>query len=147
MGRRGCIICGETRTIEATDNRGNKYQGCPNCRIKSLAEIEAMGSPMASDSPNPPMPLADAIARLRGHTRQPRPSRFDSRDREALSVVLDGVEKMRAALVDIAEYPRCQYKDGQADSMQYRSGIEDGHRCSAGVARDALAAYDAGTKP
>ncbi len=30
---KGCPGCGGTRTIEATDNHGNKYQGCPNCIV------------------------------------------------------------------------------------------------------------------
>ena len=37
-----CIGCGGTRTVDAVDNFGNAYKGCPNCRLKSAKEIAAM---------------------------------------------------------------------------------------------------------
>ena len=40
--RKGCIGCGGTRTVDAVDNFGNPYKGCPNCRLKSAKEIAAM---------------------------------------------------------------------------------------------------------
>lgn len=51
MPRRGCVNCGGPCTVDAVDNSGNRYKGCPNCRVKSLDEIAAMTAPKP---PGPP---------------------------------------------------------------------------------------------
>ncbi len=37
--RKGCWVCGGTRTINAVDNHGKPYQACATCRIMSLPDI------------------------------------------------------------------------------------------------------------
>lgn len=49
--RRGCANCGGPCTVDAVDNFGNPYKGCPNCRVKSLNDIAVM---TASKPPEPP---------------------------------------------------------------------------------------------
>lgn len=36
------MICGGTKTVEATDNFGKKYRGCAVCRLLTEAEIAAL---------------------------------------------------------------------------------------------------------
>jgi hypothetical protein len=36
------MICGGTKTVEATDNFGNTYRGCAVCRLLTEAEIAAL---------------------------------------------------------------------------------------------------------
>jgi hypothetical protein len=38
----GCCSCGAKCTLDCVDNFGQPYKGCPNCRILSLGEIEAI---------------------------------------------------------------------------------------------------------
>lgn len=42
---RGCAGCGSTELIDAVDNDGKPYKGCPKCRFKTQAEIDAMLAP------------------------------------------------------------------------------------------------------
>jgi hypothetical protein len=50
------------------------------------------------------------------------------------------IEKLEAALAEIANHPHCSYDhpSNQGGSIGYGTGIVDGHRCAAAIARAAI---------
>jgi chromosome segregation ATPase len=51
------------------------------------------------------------------------------------------VEELKSALEQIGNHWACQYDHAnfnRADSTEYRTGVTDGHRCAAEIARAAL---------
>ncbi len=57
------------------------------------------------------------------------------------------VEQLRAALRSIADHPHNSYETRSASDLQYSTGVTDGHRCAAQIARDALAATEPEARP
>ena len=56
---------------------------------------------------------------------------------ELLSQSQREIARLRAALLSIANHPHCSYP-WLEDDRSYRTGVADGHRCAAEIARAEL---------